>query len=40
MLSPAEVVANVAACDEGPLDSSVIRCVENVYRRYEARLKA
>ena len=40
MLSPAEVVANVVACDEGPLDSSVIRCVENVYRRYEARLKA
>ena len=40
MLSPAEVLANVVACDEGPLNSSEIRCVENVYRRYEARLKA
>ena len=32
MLSPAEVNANVAACDEGPLDPSVIRRIENVYR--------
>jgi aryl-alcohol dehydrogenase-like predicted oxidoreductase len=40
MLSAAEVNANVAACDEGPLDPSVIRRIENVYRHYEARLKA
>ena len=40
MLSPAEVLANVAACEEGPLDASVIRRIESTYRQYEARLKA
>ena len=40
MLSPAEVLANVAACDEGPLDPSVTGCIESVYRQYETRLRA
>jgi aryl-alcohol dehydrogenase-like predicted oxidoreductase len=39
MLSPAQVPASVAACEEGALDAGVMRCIEAVYRRYEARLK-
>ena len=39
MMSPEEVRANVAACEQGPLDPSVIRCIERIYRQYEARLE-
>jgi aryl-alcohol dehydrogenase-like predicted oxidoreductase len=39
MLSPAQVLASVAACDRGPLDASALRRIEAVYRQYEARLK-
>jgi len=40
MLSPAQVMANAAAGEAGPLDPSVIRRIESVYRQYETRLKA
>jgi aryl-alcohol dehydrogenase-like predicted oxidoreductase len=39
MLSPAQVLASVAVCDQGPLDAIVLRRIEDVYRQYEARLK-
>jgi len=39
MLSPHEVAANVAAIEGGPLDRGVMRNIEQVYRRYEARLR-
>lgn len=39
MLSPEEVRANAAACQQGPLDGGLIRCVERVYRRHESRLE-
>lgn len=40
MLSPAQVLANVAAGAAEPLDPSVIRRIRTVYRQYEAQLKA
>jgi aryl-alcohol dehydrogenase-like predicted oxidoreductase len=39
MLSPAQVLASVAVCDQGPLDAIALRRIEAVYRQYEARLK-
>jgi aryl-alcohol dehydrogenase-like predicted oxidoreductase len=39
MLSPEEVRANAAACQQGPLDGGLIRCVERIYRQHEARLE-
>jgi aryl-alcohol dehydrogenase-like predicted oxidoreductase len=38
MMSPEEVRANAAACTLGPLDPSLIRCIEGVYRQHESRL--
>lgn len=40
MLSPTEVTANVAACNEGPLDPSQLKSVESVYRLHQFRLDA
>ena len=39
MMSPAEVHANVMACEQGALDSDLLQCIEGVYRRYAARLE-
>jgi aryl-alcohol dehydrogenase-like predicted oxidoreductase len=38
MLTRTEVLASVAACEQGPLERDVMQSVEGVYRRYEARL--
>lgn len=38
MLSPAQVLASVAVCDQGPLDAIALRRIEALYRQYEARL--
>lgn len=40
MLTPSEVLASVAACEQGPLGRDVMQSIEDVYRRYEARLRA
>jgi hypothetical protein len=39
MLSPSEVLASVAACEQGPLEPDAMLCIESIYRRYEARLR-
>ena len=39
MMSPEDVRANVAACKQGSLDLSLIRCIERIYRQYESRLE-
>ena len=39
MLTRNEVIANVAACEEGPLEADAVRIIEGVYRRYEDRLR-
>ena len=39
MLSRSEVLASVAACEQGPLERDAMRCIESIYRRYEARLR-
>ena len=38
MLTRTEVLASVAACEQGPLEPDVMRSIEGTYRRYEARL--
>ena len=40
MLSPAEVLTNVAVCNEGALDGEAIRRIETIYRDFAGRLKA
>lgn len=39
MLSRAEVLENVAACEKGPLERDAMQSIEGVYRHYEARLR-
>jgi aryl-alcohol dehydrogenase-like predicted oxidoreductase len=39
MLTRHEVVANVTACEAGPLEPDAVRIIEGVYRRYEGRLR-
>jgi len=39
MLSRTEVLAGVAACEQGPLERDVMRSIEGIYRRYEAQLR-
>jgi len=39
MMSPEEVRANAAACQQGPLDGALIRRAERVYRQHESRLE-
>ena len=38
MLTRSEVLASVAACEQGPLGRDVMQSIEGTYRRYEARL--
>jgi aryl-alcohol dehydrogenase-like predicted oxidoreductase len=38
MLTRTEVLASVAACEQGPLERDVMRSIEGTYRRYETRL--
>ena len=38
MLTRSEVLASVAACEQGPLGQDVMQSIEGTYRRYEARL--
>lgn len=40
MLTRGEVLAGVAACEQGPLGRDVMMSIEGGYRRYEARLRA
>ncbi|WP_298244136.1 aldo/keto reductase [uncultured Bradyrhizobium sp.] len=40
MLTRNEVLASVAACEQGPLGRDVMLSIEGAYRRYEARLRA
>lgn len=40
MLTRSEVLASIAACEQGPLGRDVMLSIEGVYRRYEARLGA
>jgi hypothetical protein len=39
MLTRDEVVANIAACEAGPLEPDAVRIIEGVYRRYEGQLR-
>lgn len=39
MLTRHEVVANVAACEAGPVEPDAVRIIEGVYRRYEGQLR-
>jgi hypothetical protein len=39
MLTRNEVIANVAACERGPLGQDTVRNIESVYRRYEVQLR-
>ncbi len=40
MLTRSEVLASVAACEQGALGRDAMLSIEGVYRRYEARLRA
>ena len=39
MLSRTEVLANIAACEQGPLERDALRSIEKVYRGHETRLR-